>query len=222
MCQPGQAFAPRATARSWRRPRACRDFQSAKSEADSRSYLVGVVGLAGGVLGLRLELGEIDVVELAVIGARADLEIDGTVLGDVGMASVDEGLDHRDLLGDVFDRAGLDVRGQQAERKAVGMELIGPLLREVAQRLARGEGAADGLIVDVRDVADVLHLQAGDLEGAAQDVLHGEGAEIADVGRSVDRGSAAVHASGSRGRASGATGRFSRDMVSCRNTGIGR
>jgi hypothetical protein len=156
--------------------------------------LIGVISLAGGVLGLGLELGEIDVVQFAVIGAGADLEVDRTVLGDVGVAAVDEGLDHRDLLRDVLHRARLDMGRQETEGLAVGMELVGPGLREGAERLAGGLGPADGLVVDVGDVADVLHLQAGDLEGAAQDVLDGERAEIADVGRSVDRRPAAVHA----------------------------
>ena len=155
---------------------------------------VGVVGLAGGVLGLGLELGEVDVVQFAVIGAGADLEVDRPVLGDVGVAAVDEGLDHGHLLGDVLDRARLDVRRQETEGLAVRMEFIGPTLGEGGERLAGGLGPADGLVVDVGDIADVLHLQAGDLEGAAQDVLDGERAEVADVGRSVDRGSAAIHA----------------------------
>ena len=155
---------------------------------------IGVVGLAGRVLGLGLKFGEVDVVQFAVIRARADLEVDGAILGDVSMAAIDERLDHRDLLGDVLDRAGLDMRGQKSESLAVGMKLIGPLLSEVAERLANCLGSADRLVVDVGDIADVLHLETRDLEGAAQDVLDGERAEIADMGRTIDRRTAAIHA----------------------------
>ena len=155
---------------------------------------VGVVGLAGGILGLGLELGEVDVVQFAVIRAGADLEVDRAILGDVGVASVDQRLDHRDLLRDMHDRARLDMRGQESEGRAVGMKLVGPLLGEVAERLAGCLRAADGLIVDVGDIADVLHLETRDLEGAAQDVLDGERAEITDMGRTIDRRTAAIHA----------------------------
>ena len=109
------------------------------------------------------------------------------------MAAVDEGLDHRDLLRDMLDGARLDVRGQETEGLTVGVKLIGPGLGESVKGLADCLGAADRLIVDVGDIAHVLHLQARDLEGAAQDVLHGERPKITDMGRTIDRGTAAIH-----------------------------
>ena len=188
----GAAFAPR------RRPevRAILRFAGLpQSEVGSRLafIFIGVVGFAGGVLGLGLELGEVDMVQLTVIRAGADLEVDRAILGDVSVAAVDEGLDHRDLLRDMLDGARLDMRGQETEGLTVGVELIGPGLGESVQGLADCLGAADRLIVDVGDIADVLHLEARDLEGAAQDVLDGERPEITDMGRAIDRGTAAIH-----------------------------
>ena len=73
------------------------------------------------------------------------------------------------------------------------MELVRPLLRERRQGLARRLGTADGLIVDVRNIANVLHPEASDLQGAPKDVLDGKGTEVTDMGRAINRGSAAIH-----------------------------
>jgi hypothetical protein len=158
--------------------------------------LVGVVGLAGAVGRLRTGLAAVQAGELAVIGAGADLEVDGAVLGDVGVAAVDERPDHGDLLRDVLDRAGLDLRDEQPEGRAIGVELVGPALGESRQGHLRRHRPADRLVVHVGEVADMLHLEAVDLERATEDVLQEEGPEVADVGRAVHGRTAAIHAEG--------------------------
>ena len=59
-----------------------------------------------------------------------------------------------------------------------------------------GGRVADDLVVHVGDVHDVVERIAAARSHAAQDVLEGEGAEIADVGVVVDGGAAGVHADG--------------------------
>ena len=50
--------------------------------------------------------------EFAVVLTRADLKVNRAILSDVSMAPINEGFDHRDLLRDMRDRAGLHVRSQ--------------------------------------------------------------------------------------------------------------
>jgi hypothetical protein len=47
------------------------------------------------------------------------------------VAFFDEGLDHRDLLRDVFDGAGFDVGWEEAEEIAIVVEALGPAGGEV-------------------------------------------------------------------------------------------
>ncbi len=97
---------------------------------------------------------------------------------------------------DVPGGGGLDVRTQAAERVAVGVEFVGPLFRDVGERTPLVARALDGLVVDVGQVADVLHLVLAELqlEQPADDVVDDERAEIADVGGRVDGRAAVVEA----------------------------
>ena len=88
------------------------------------------------------------------------------------------------------------MRWPAVERRAVGVEFVGPLSGEIAERALLLLRTADGLVVDVGDVADVLHLARTELqfEQAADDVVDDEGAEIADVRRGVNRGASIIEA----------------------------
>ncbi len=157
--------------------------------------LVGVGGLGfAGEGGADLEFAFLHAGEGAVAGEGSDLEIHGAVAGGVGVALLHELGDHADLLGDVAGGGGLDVGTQTVQRVAVGVELVGPLLGDLGECAVLLAGAADGLVVDVGDVADVLHLVGAELEleHAAQEVVDDEGAEVADVRRRVDGGAAVV------------------------------
>jgi hypothetical protein len=62
--------------------------------------------------------------------------------------------------------------------------------------LSGADGVADRFIVHIGDIANVEGFGAAGFEGAAQDVLEDEGAEVSDVSRAIDSGAAAVEAEG--------------------------
>ena len=159
--------------------------------------LVGVVALGlAGEGGADAQLALLHAGEGAVSRKGRHLEVDRAVIGAVGVAAFFERGDHVDLLGDVAGGGGLDVRREAVERGAVGVELVGPLFGDLGQGAAFLARAADGLVVHVGEVADVLHLVLAELEfeEAAQEVVHHEGAEVADVGGRVDGRAAVVEA----------------------------
>ena len=161
---------------------------------------VGRVRRAGGVLVLRLEFRPVDAREFAVARAGADLEVYGAVDRLVGVALGDELFDHAHLVRDVLDGGGLDGRALHAERVAVGVEFGRPLGAEILQRDALLHRGTDRLVVHVGDVTDMLHGHTVEFQRPAKDVLRKESAEVADVRRAVDGGTAAIHAVGGFGR----------------------
>ncbi len=189
MCQPGRP-GPQPTSQVG--SPGLVDFHSTKSRALSLSYSSESIAGAG------LDAFVIEARQLAVGRQRRDLEVDRSV-ARVGMAALAERVDHVGhrlqvlIVGGarrVFDR--LDAERQRVLAKR-GDVLIGVL----AQRQARLRRADDGLVVDVGEVHDVVHLVAGDvLQRAAQHVHADEGAEVADVPARVDRQAARVHADG--------------------------
>ena len=112
------------------------------------------------------------------------------------MALCHECLDHGDLLRDVLDGTGLDVRRQQAEFFAIRVEFPGPTGGEIGERLAGFLGIPDRLVVHVGDVADVQRAGAAGFKRAAENVLKHEGAEIPDVRRTINGGATAIEAIG--------------------------
>ena len=63
----------------------------------------------------------------------------------------------------------------------------------LADGFVLGGGVADDFILDVGDVHHVVELIAARAQPAAQNVLKGEGAQVADVDVIVDRRPAGVH-----------------------------
>ena len=64
---------------------------------------------------------------------------------------------------------------QAVQGVAVGVEFVGPLLRDLGQRPALVAGALDGLVVHIGEVADVLHLaRVLQFEEPADDVVDDE------------------------------------------------
>ena len=92
--------------------------------------------------------------------------------------------------------AGLQVRRQAIQLFTILMKLRQPTSGKGLERLARGLGIADRLIVDVGNVANVVSLHSTHLQHATQDIVHHEGAEVSNVRRTIDRGSAAVEPKG--------------------------
>ena len=112
------------------------------------------------------------------------------------MAILDERLDHRDLLRDVLDGAWLDVGREEAEFFAIGVEFLGPGGGEGGESLAGCLRIPDRFIVHIGDISDVVGAGAASFEGAAENILKDEGAEIPNVGGAVNGGTAAVEAEG--------------------------
>jgi hypothetical protein len=104
----------------------------------------------------------------------------------------DELLDHCDLLRDVLDGTGFDVRRQALEKVAVVMELFRPEMRELRERLSYALRFAYRFVIDVGEVADVECAQTASFKSAPEDILEDESAEISDMSRSIDCGSAAI------------------------------
>ena len=133
--------------------------------------------------------------ELAVFREGGDAEVDRLVVRLVGDVFLDQHLDHRDHLGDVLvvGRRRVVVGGLDVERLQVLEERVFELLRELGQRDPGLARIADRLVIDVRQVHHALHLVAAHLEVALQEVFKNVGAEVADVGETVDGRPAGVH-----------------------------
>ena len=74
-----------------------------------------------------------------------------------------EGDNHVDLLLDMIGRLGLDLGGEHIETFAIGVKDAGPVFGDFSERFAFFEGAFDGFVVDVGQVAYVEDFVAGDL-----------------------------------------------------------
>ena len=103
---------------------------------------------------------------------------------------------HRDLMGDVFDRARLEMRTQEIELVAIGVKAVSPVVGEIFQRLSRRLRIADRLVVHIGEIPHVEGGQAGKFETSAKDILEDESTEVSDVGGSIDGRSAAVKSIG--------------------------
>ena len=157
-------------------------------------FLQVVFHLAAQLTVAALEVVQLEVAQLAVLGVALDPEIDVAVLGNVGVAALDEVLHDVQNLLDVLGGAGLD-RGLLAVQalgvlEVLGLEALGDLLHGGALFLS----LFDELIVDVGDVGDVDDLVAAVLEVAAQGIEDDERAGVADVDIVVDGGAADVDA----------------------------
>ena len=130
--------------------------------------------------------------ELAVVGVAGDRE-QHVAVGGIGVAAVDQGLDHGDDLRDVGGGVRLDVlRGDPKPFHVLsvdGGEAVGDLGDRHAQRL---RGGVD-LVVHVGDVAGVEQPRMAPPQQSGQHVEDHRPAGVADVHVVVDRGSAQVH-----------------------------
>ena len=157
-------------------------------------FLQVVLHLAAQLAVAALEVVQLEVAQLAVLGVALDAEVDIAVLGDIGVAALDEVFhDVEDLL-DVLGSAGLD-GGLFAVQtggvlQVLGLEALGDFLHGSTLFLA----LLDELVVDVSDVGDIDDLVAAVLEVTAQGIEDDERAGVADVDIVVDGGAADVDA----------------------------
>jgi hypothetical protein len=131
--------------------------------------------------------------ELAVLGKRADLEVDVAIDG-VGVAGLNQAIDETDDL----VHAGRDARelvGAQDAQAVHDAEVrVDVLARRRLGIAPVALGALDDLVVDIGEVLDVLEPEAAVLEIAADDVHGHEHAAVPDVGMELGRHAAHVYA----------------------------
>ena len=157
-------------------------------------FLQVVVHLAAQLTVAALEVVQLQVAQLAVFRVALDAEVHIAVLGNVGVAGVDQVLhDVEDLL-DVLGGAGLDGGLFAVEAGGVlevlGLKALGHFFHGSALFLA----LFDELVVDIRNVGNVEDLVAPVLQVAAQGVKHDQRAGIADVDIVVNGGAADIDA----------------------------
>ncbi len=150
-----------------------------------------VIGLDAGT---HLEVVDVATRDGAVAGIAAHGEVDVAIAGGVGMALVDEALDHLDHRGYLARGARADVGVENAQAVHLLDEGVGELGGDLLGRATLLVGAVDDLVVHVGEVLGKRHLVALVLQVAADDVKGQEGAAVAHVDLVVDRGAADIHA----------------------------
>ena len=131
--------------------------------------------------------------QLAVALEAADRIEHVAVGGRVGVALLDQRLDHRDDLGDIGGRPRLVLGDLDAERREVLLVRADEPRGQRLGRLAVLGGAVDDVVVDVGDVPDVRDLEAAVPQVAAHDVEGDQRAGVANVAVVVDGESTDVH-----------------------------
>ena len=141
--------------------------------------------------------------QLAVLGEAVDGEVDvaARLVGELLLHERPRQLYHvlNGLAG-----AGEDVRGQDIELLLVFQECGGVEAGDLRRRLPFGQGGGDHLILaalqhllshvsHIGDVLNVAHAIAAGLQKASQPIGDQVGAEVADVGMAVHRGSTGVN-----------------------------
>ena len=141
-----------------------------------------------------LQILEVLAAELAVAGESLRVVVHVAVVAGVGQPLVDQLFNQRDDIRDMLGRARVDRRALDAQRVRVGVVFLDEAVAQLLDGDALLVGAADHLVVDIREVLDVLDLVALVFQIAAQRVEHDERARVADVEIVVDRRAAAVNA----------------------------
>ena len=145
------------------------------------------------------EVFQVEMREAAVAGEGGDAEVDGAVVGGIGGAFFDELRDERDHPGNVVGGVGGALGDFDAEGLRVFEEGGAEGFGERAQGHAFFARAADGFVVDVGELHDVIDGVAEVTQRAPQEVDGDVGAEIADVAVVVDGRPADVERDAGRG-----------------------
>ena len=154
-------------------------------------FLQAIVHLAAQLAVAALQIVQLQVAQLAVLRVALDAEVDIAVLGDVGVASVDQILNDIEDLLDVLGSAGLDggLLAVQAGGilEVLSLKALGNFLHGSALFLP----LFDELIIDIGDVGHIDDLVAAVFQITAQGIEDDQRAGIADVdiivnGRAAD------------------------------------
>ncbi len=134
--------------------------------------------------------------QLAIVFAPAVHGEKHVSLGLIGMALLDEYLDHRDHLRDILRRPR-HVVGLERDKLAHVLEKpLGRLCRDLADRAAALGGAGVDLVIHVGEIAHIGHvIGAVDMpQQPVEDIEHHDGPRIAQMRPVIDRGPADIHA----------------------------
>ena len=141
-------------------------------------------------------------VENVVFFELGGIKVDVAAL-DIGIASIEQLRDDLDILVDAAGRGLDNIRPLDVELAAVVKEGIGVELGDLHDRLVLPLGALEHLVLaligiggqmaDVGDVHDALDRIPGVTQILFQHILHDIAAEVADMGKMIDRGAAGVH-----------------------------
>ena len=142
----------------------------------------------------RLQLGEIKMRELSIIGKFVDPKINRFVVRLISETARDECSDHLDHLVDVtlIGGSGKFVGALDSQRFDILEECILKLRRKFLERNFGLARAADGFVVHIGDVRDAMHLVASQLEMALEQVFEDISAEISNVCAAVNSRAASV------------------------------
>ena len=132
--------------------------------------------------------------DLAIGGVAAHGKVHVAVIGGVGMALLDQGLDHADHGTDLFGRAGANIGIEHVGGAHNADELVGKLACHLGSSATLLVGALDDLIVHVGKILRKGHLKTLGHEPTANDVEANKGTGVANVDIVVDGGAAHVHA----------------------------
>ena len=132
--------------------------------------------------------------DLTIVGVAAHGKVHVAVIGSVGMALLDERLDHGDHRADLLGGAGAHIGIEHVGGAHDADELVGELRRDLGGGAALLVGALDDLVIDIGEVLGKRDLVAARNEPATNHVEADERAGVADVNVVVDRGAAHVHA----------------------------
>ena len=149
-----------------------------------------------------LQFARVEPREPAVRWELADREVHRSVVRLVRDALVHEALHEFDHLGDEVRRARIVLRTLDAQELAILVEHLDHGIRELADGLLLLGRALDDPVVDVGEVHHLLDAPSAQPQHAPQQVLEEERAEVAEVRRVVDRGTARIqpHGAAVRGR----------------------
>ena len=141
-------------------------------------------------------------VENVVFFELGGIKVDVAAL-DIGIASIEQLRDDLDILVDAAGRGLDNIRPLDVELAAVVKEGIGIELGDLHDGLVLAAGALEHLVLsligirgqmaDVGDVHDALDRIPGVTQILFQHILHDIAAEVADMGKMIDRGAAGVH-----------------------------
>ncbi len=118
-------------------------------------------------------LGEVNAGEAPIVGIGGDAE-EHRVLLHIGVASLDQTLDHRDHFADMPGGTGILVGRESVQHSHVAMEGFDERGGEFVEGTTRFGGALDDLVVDVGQIHHVGDGIAEELERPTQQILEQE------------------------------------------------